>query len=89
MAARSEKGRVPSGGGKDEEVEEVKEDEGGGLQDRCGLRNCQPISLLPADPNPAATHPLALLLLRAGGLVPEQHSAVPRKNNHQHQRPAA
>lgn len=61
----------------------------GGLQDRCGLRNCQPISRLLADPNPAATHPSALLLLRAGGPAPEQRGAVLQKpiiNINVHQR---
>lgn len=61
----------------------------GGLQDRCGLRNCQPISRLLADPNPVATHPLVLQLLRAGRPAPEQRSAVLRKpiiNNNVRQR---
>lgn len=75
---------MPSGVGKEEEVEEVKEDkerdeQGGGLLDRCGLRNCQPISPLLTDPNPAATHPSALLLLRAGGPMPQQRSTLLRK----------
>lgn len=49
----------------------------GGLPNRCGLRNSQPIISRVADPNPAVTPPSALL--RAKGLMPEQRSAVLRK----------